>query len=60
LTRNFPDYFAGRGRVVQQATSGGREFYRLRAHGFDDLSDARRFCTALLAQGAACIPVTVR
>lgn len=60
LTRAFPDFFAGKARVVQQAVSGGREFFRLRAHGFDDLSDARRFCTALLAEGAACIPVTVR
>lgn len=60
LTRSFPDFFAGRERIVQAAVSGGRQFYRLRAHGFSDLSDARRFCTTLLAQGAACIPVTVR
>ncbi len=60
LSSQFPDFFAGRARVLQEATSGGRPFVRLRAHGFDDLSDARRFCTALLAQGAACIPVTVR
>jgi cell division septation protein DedD len=60
LTSSFPDFFDGRSRIVQPAVSGGREFYRLRAHGFTDLSDARRFCTTLLAQGAACIPVTVR
>ncbi len=60
LARTFPDFFADRSRIVQSAVSGGREFYRLRAHGFSDLSDARRFCTTLLAQGAACIPVTVR
>jgi len=60
LSRQFPDFFNGRARVVQDAVSGGRPFVRLRAHGFDDLADARRFCTALLAQGAACIPVTVR
>ncbi|WP_375550252.1 SPOR domain-containing protein [Rhodophyticola porphyridii] len=60
LTRSFPDFFDGRSRIVQPAVSGGRQFYRLRAHGFTDLSDARRFCTTLLAQGAACIPVTVR
>ncbi|WP_071675150.1 SPOR domain-containing protein [Nioella nitratireducens] len=56
----YPDFFRDKDRVVQAAMSGGREFFRLRAHGFDDLSDARRFCTALNAQGAPCIPVTVR
>lgn len=60
LARLYPDFFRDKDRVVQQAVSGGREFFRLRAHGFDDLSDARRFCTALNAQGAPCIPVTVR
>lgn len=60
LSGAFPDFFNGRPRVVQSAVSGGREFIRLRAAGFDDLSDARRFCTALLAEGTACIPVTVR
>ncbi|MFO7920048.1 MAG: SPOR domain-containing protein [Nioella sp.] len=60
LARLYPDFFREKDRVVQQATSGGREFYRLRAHGFADLADARRFCTALNAQGAPCIPVTVR
>ncbi|HBS49363.1 MAG TPA: sporulation protein SsgA, partial [Rhodobacteraceae bacterium] len=33
---------------------------RLRAMGFDDISDARRFCSALVAGGADCIPVTTR
>ena len=60
LTTRFPDFMAGRARVIEQASSGGAVFYRLRAHGFDDLPAARRFCTALVAQGAACIPVTVR
>jgi hypothetical protein len=40
--------------------SGGSEFFRLRAHGFDNLDASRRFCTALVAQNAACIPATVR
>ncbi|MEM9317891.1 MAG: SPOR domain-containing protein [Pseudomonadota bacterium] len=60
LAAAFPDFFVARSRIVQQALSGGRAFFRLRAHGFEDLMDARRFCTALLAEGAACIPVTVR
>ena len=60
LARLYPDFFLEKDRVIQRAVSGGRAFFRLRAHGFDDLSDARRFCTALNAQGAPCIPVTVR
>lgn len=60
LSRLYPDFFLDKDRVIQRAVSGGRAFFRLRAHGFDDLSDARRFCTALNAQGAPCIPVTVR
>jgi hypothetical protein len=35
-------------------------FYRLRAHGFTDLSDARRFCAAFVAGGVDCIPVVTR
>lgn len=60
LSGNFPDFFLGRARVIEEAASGGQTFYRLRAHGFGDLSASRRFCAALVAQGAACIPVTVR
>ncbi len=60
LTARFPDYFADRARVIQEASSGGSAFYRLRAHGFDDLAASRRFCAALMAQSAPCIPVTVR
>ncbi len=60
LTARFPDFFDGKGQIIQEATSGGRTFYRLRADGFADLSDARRFCAAMSAEGAACIPVVVR
>lgn len=56
----FGDYLEGKQRVIQKASSGGRTFYRLRAMGFDDLSDARRFCSALVAQSADCIPVAIR
>ncbi|WP_099827324.1 SPOR domain-containing protein [Oceaniglobus indicus] len=56
----FEEYFAGKSRVVQRAQSGGKTFYRLRAMGFEDLADSRRFCSALLAKSADCIPVVVR
>lgn len=56
----FADYMSGKDRVIQKAQSGGRTFYRLRAHGFADLSDARRFCAVLVAGKADCIPVVTR
>lgn len=60
LEGRFADYLIGKDRVIQRATSGGRVFYRLRAHGFADLSDARRFCAAFVAQNVDCIPVVTR
>ena len=45
--------------VVQKAESGGKIFYRLRASGFEDISDARQFCTAI-SDKVACIPVVTR
>ncbi len=60
LNNRFGEYLEGKQRVIQKASSGGRTFYRLRALGFEDLSDSRRFCAALVAQGADCIPVAVR
>lgn len=56
----FSTYMENKQRVIQEAKSGGRTFYRLRVAGFDGLSDARRFCTVVLADGGACIPVTHR
>lgn len=60
ISARFSDYLTGKQRVIQRAESGGRTFYRLRAMGFEDLSDARRFCAALVAGSADCIPVTTR
>ena len=60
LNQKFGDILAGKQRVVQKASSGGRTFYRLRAHGFADLSEARRFCSAFVSENADCITVTVK
>ncbi len=56
----FEALMAGKGRVVQEASSGGRTFYRLRVEGFADVDEARRFCAALVAEGQNCIPALVR
>ncbi len=60
MQTRFGDYMDGKARVIQRASSGGRVFYRLRAHGFEDLSDARRFCAAFVAGQVDCIPVVTR
>lgn len=56
----FGDYMGDKRRVIQQAETGGTTFFRLRAMGFTDLSDARRFCAVLVAGEASCIPVVAR
>ena len=60
LQVKFGDYLNSKERVIQVAERGNSTFYRLRAMGFDDLTDARRFCAALEAGNAECIPVVVR
>jgi len=60
LASRFPALLEGKGRVIQEAESGGSAFYRLRAHGFEDEGDARRFCAVLLAESGTCIPVLIR
>jgi hypothetical protein len=54
------DLIGDKKRLIQEAASGGRSFYRLRLVGFADLNDSRRLCSALLARGTPCIPVTAR
>ncbi|MGC9420451.1 MAG: SPOR domain-containing protein [Rhodovulum sp.] len=56
----FAEFFDQKSRVIQETEGGGRTFYRLRAAGFADIADARRFCAALMAEGADCIPVVAR
>ncbi len=56
----FGPLLDGKRRVIEPAESGGATFYRLRAEGFADISDARRFCTVLEEQSATCVPAQVR
>lgn len=60
IAARFAEVMEGKRRVVQRAESGGKVFYRLRAMGFKGLADSRRFCAALGAGGADCIPVAFR
>ncbi|MEM9968577.1 MAG: SPOR domain-containing protein [Pseudomonadota bacterium] len=58
--RRFSVYMQDKKRIIQKSTSGGRVFYRLRVHGFSNGAEARRFCSALVAENADCIPVVLR
>lgn len=60
LQGRFGSMLDDKSRVIEEAQSGGRTFYRLRAMGFVDLSDTRRFCSAIKAEGVDCIPVQVK
>jgi hypothetical protein len=60
LQAGFGELMTEKGLVLQPATSGGRTFFRLRATGFEDEDDARRFCAAFVAQQVTCIPVPQR
>ncbi|SFI69786.1 SPOR domain-containing protein [Celeribacter neptunius] len=60
LTGRFSELMEGKTRVIESASSGGKSFYRLRAVGFADASEANRFCAALTAMNAACVPTVQR
>ncbi|ABV93469.1 hypothetical protein Dshi_1727 [Dinoroseobacter shibae DFL 12 = DSM 16493] len=60
IAETFSPYLEGKNPVIQQAERAGRSFYRLRAMGFEDLADARRFCSVFLAEDLACIPVVYK
>ena len=60
IKSQFAEFMGDKERVIQEAASGGSTFYRLRAAGFAESDSARRFCEALKAGNAECIPVVVR
>lgn len=60
MQARFGDILQDKSRVIEEAQSSGRTFYRLRAMGFVDLGDTRRFCSAVKAEGVDCIPVQTR
>lgn len=47
--------FSGKAPVIQQHQSNGRTFWRLRVAGFDSMSEARQFCSALQSSGTDCL-----
>jgi hypothetical protein len=60
IEARFGDLLGGKSVVLQPAKSGGANFIRLRASGFANEDDARRFCTALLTENTSCVPTAHR
>ena len=60
LATGYDAFMSDKQIIIQRAENSGRVFYRLRAHGFQDLADARHFCAAIVASDASCIPVLTR
>ncbi|MCX7889587.1 MAG: SPOR domain-containing protein [Rhodobacteraceae bacterium] len=60
IARQFAPLLDGKRRVVERTETGGERFYRLRAAGFTDVDDARRFCAVLEDAGTGCVPAIVR
>jgi hypothetical protein len=60
LALKFDALMNGKTRVIEKAQSGGKTFYRLRALGFADAADSNRFCAAMTAHNAACVPARQR
>lgn len=56
----FGPLMDGKRRVIEAAETNGQPFFRLRAEGFADIADARRFCAVLDDQKATCVPAQVR
>ncbi|MDX8349732.1 SPOR domain-containing protein [Cognatiyoonia sp. IB215446] len=59
LEGRFGELMTGHDRVIQVSNQSSNTWYRLRASGFADRAEARRFCAALSAEGAECIAVVV-
>lgn len=59
ISSDLSSFLGDQKRVIQKAQSGGRTFYRLRAAGFKDIADARRFCSAVTTK-AECYPVIAK
>jgi len=59
ISTKLASFLGNQTHVIQKAESGGRTFYRLRAAGFSDIAEARRFCSAV-SERAECYPVIAK
>mgnify|MGYP003336936386 CR=1 FL=1 len=59
ISKKLVSFLSNQTRVIQKSVSGGRTFYRLRAAGFSDIAEARRFCSAV-CEKVECYPVIAK
>jgi hypothetical protein len=60
IAEAYPDVMTGKRRVIEAAGDSGTSFFRLRAEGFADVEDARRFCSVLKPRVPTCVPALVK
>lgn len=60
LVDKYADYIGDAQPVVQFAEAGDTGFHRLRATGFEDMSQARQFCAVFSSDNLTCIPVVAK
>jgi len=60
ISANHEIIFENKQRLIERVVSSGVTFYRLRAVGFSDRDDTRRFCTILKENNVNCITVVSR
>ena len=56
----FADLLSESSWFIQEATSGGRQIYRLRVSGFEDRAAAESFCSRMNARQGICIATIMR
>ena len=56
----FADLLSESSWFIQEATSGGRQIYRLRVSGFEDRAAAESFCSSMNARQGICIATIMR
>lgn len=57
LLASYPEIMGGLTPMIEAAQTGGRNFYRLRAEGYETLDAAREFCRGIPSSLTDCIPV---
>ena len=53
----YKDYLTNKAVFLQKSETGGRSIYRMRAVGFPNSSETKKFCSIINSFGNECIPI---
>ena len=53
----YKDYLTNKAVFLQKSETGGRSIYRMRAVGFSNSSETKKFCSIINSFGNECIPI---